>query len=196
MSAPRPSEADVEALCALLVDWLDDRSGDTPRETARRILASDWLAARDAEHEREVAALRSEQDEARRVYADLHEEWGREVDHCEAAHARAEAAERVLADRDAAIKALRAGIWELGELIHGDEGVEHVEGCQGEPTCFACILDSLRALLSRDDASGAHDYLSTACLHGRHDECRRVCKFCPAECRDACHDAAGAGGGA
>lgn len=46
--------------------------------------------------------------------------------------ARAESAE-------AAHEALRAGIWALGESIHGDEG---------EPTCFACILADLRALLA------------------------------------------------
>lgn len=27
-----------------------------------------------------------------------------------------------------------------------------------------------------------HEYVSTACLHGLHDECRRTCKFCPAAC--------------
>jgi hypothetical protein len=32
-----------------------------------------------------------------------------------------------------------------------------------------------------------HDYLSTACLHGEHQHCRLVCKFCPAECRCECH---------
>jgi hypothetical protein len=33
----------------------------------------------------------------------------------------------------------------------------------------------------------AHDYLSTACLHGLHDRCRLVCKFCAAACRCGCH---------
>lgn len=33
---------------------------------------------------------------------------------------------------------------------------------------------------------GLHDYLSTACLHGNHAECRVVCKFCSAECRCDC----------
>lgn len=27
-----------------------------------------------------------------------------------------------------------------------------------------------------------HSYLSTACLHGEHGRCRRVCKFCGARC--------------
>jgi hypothetical protein len=44
-----------------------------------------------------------------------------------------------------------------------------------------------------------HSYLSTACLHGRHDYCAAVvgsqgpklpatCKFCEAECICACHE--------
>lgn len=32
-----------------------------------------------------------------------------------------------------------------------------------------------------------HDYLSTACHHELHEECRRTCKFCPAECQCSCH---------
>lgn len=34
-----------------------------------------------------------------------------------------------------------------------------------------------------------HGYVSTACYHALHDQCRRVCKFCPAECGCECHDA-------
>lgn len=30
-------------------------------------------------------------------------------------------------------------------------------------------------------------YLSTACQHGEHKTCRKVCKFCPEKCRCACH---------
>lgn len=30
-------------------------------------------------------------------------------------------------------------------------------------------------------------YLSTYCLHDRHDDCRLVCKVCEAPCRCACH---------
>lgn len=33
-----------------------------------------------------------------------------------------------------------------------------------------------------------HLYVSTACTHERHDECRRVCKFCPATCLCTCHE--------
>ncbi len=44
-----------------------------------------------------------------------------------------------------------------------------------------------------------HDYLSTACLHGRHDYCAcdvgivgakkpNTCKWCDARCRCTCHD--------
>jgi len=32
-----------------------------------------------------------------------------------------------------------------------------------------------------------HIYTSTACAHGRCDECRKTCKFCPATCRCECH---------
>lgn len=36
-------------------------------------------------------------------------------------------------------------------------------------------------------AEGTHHYLSTACYHGHHNQCRQTCKFCPAECRCTCH---------
>ncbi len=32
-----------------------------------------------------------------------------------------------------------------------------------------------------------HDYLSTACFHGLHEQCRKQCKFCDVECRCDCH---------
>lgn len=32
-----------------------------------------------------------------------------------------------------------------------------------------------------------HDYLSTACAHVRHGDCRIACKFCGNCCRCACH---------
>lgn len=67
----------------------------------------------------------------------------------EGQQARAESAEAAHEAEKAAHERLRAGIWALGESIHGDEGVEHVEGCEGEPTCFACILAELRALLAQ-----------------------------------------------
>lgn len=34
-----------------------------------------------------------------------------------------------------------------------------------------------------------HDYLSTACEHELHAECRKTCKFCGNACGCACHDA-------
>lgn len=33
-----------------------------------------------------------------------------------------------------------------------------------------------------------HDYLSTACHHKRHDQCRKTCKFCEVECCCECHE--------
>lgn len=34
-----------------------------------------------------------------------------------------------------------------------------------------------------------HIYVSTACLHGLHDKCRLICKYCnsPCECADCDH---------
>lgn len=32
-----------------------------------------------------------------------------------------------------------------------------------------------------------HRYYSTACHHGKHEECRQHCKFCEDNCRCACH---------
>jgi hypothetical protein len=36
-----------------------------------------------------------------------------------------------------------------------------------------------------------HDYLSTACYHELHHACRKVCKFCDADCRCGCHGGGG-----
>jgi hypothetical protein len=33
----------------------------------------------------------------------------------------------------------------------------------------------------------SHDYLSTACFHGLHGECRKRCKFCDVACKCPCH---------
>jgi hypothetical protein len=32
-----------------------------------------------------------------------------------------------------------------------------------------------------------HGYLSTACIHDQHDNCRLVCKFCHTVCLCKCH---------
>lgn len=34
---------------------------------------------------------------------------------------------------------------------------------------------------------GEHAYVSTACQHQLHQQCRRTCKFCPADCGCMCH---------
>lgn len=31
-----------------------------------------------------------------------------------------------------------------------------------------------------------HHYISTACQHGKHQECRKLCKFCGAKCACGC----------
>lgn len=43
------------------------------------------------------------------------------------------------------------------------------------------------AELSGMDDLPPHRYLSTACHHGKHSECRKECKFCAAVCGCACH---------
>lgn len=32
-----------------------------------------------------------------------------------------------------------------------------------------------------------HVYVSTACVHEKHEECRKACKFCGGACRCSCH---------
>lgn len=49
---------------------------------------------------------------------------------------------------------------------------------------IAAAVPLVRAAIGHD---GSHWYVSTACQHGRHGECRLVCKFCPAPCRDPWH---------
>lgn len=69
-----------------------------------------------------------------------------------------------------------------------------IRGVQGEfypirPDVFAATYEPV---------GGGHDYLSTACLHGKHGYCSQArgihgnkipaqCKFCPAPCRCDCH---------
>lgn len=38
------------------------------------------------------------------------------------------------------------------------------------------------------DDEGRHLYLSTYCLHDRHEDCRQVCKVCTEPCICSCHD--------
>lgn len=38
-----------------------------------------------------------------------------------------------------------------------------------------------------DAATGEHIYLSTGCLHDRHDRCRPQCEHCPQTCLCRCH---------
>lgn len=147
MSAPRPSEADVEAVVEVIVshqriptyrgnsqrcvgcDHLRDETdgANSPRHArhvAEQILASDWLAARDAEHEREVAALR----ERKETY---HEQWM--------------LTERDLGDVRGEIKALADG-W------HAVAG----EDRDIESRTLRIVAATLHhALLPRDDAAGA-----------------------------------------
>lgn len=35
---------------------------------------------------------------------------------------------------------------------------------------------------------GSHRYLSTACIHNKHDVCRETCKYCGNHCVCNCHD--------
>lgn len=75
----------------------------------------------------------------------LSQRIGVEVARAEAAEARAAAADRV-------IEQVRARIAGLADTIHGDDGWEHNAGCEGEPTSYACILDTLRSLLGGGEA--------------------------------------------
>jgi hypothetical protein len=52
------------------------------------------------------------------------------------------------------------------------------------PEEFVAKLRELQAGLRREMP---HEYLSTACYHLVHDECRRTCKFCRTVCRCPCH---------
>ena len=127
-SEPRPSEADVEALANVFEQHFTPRR--QAEHLARAVLASDWLAARDAEHEREVAALR--------------EAFNREYDWRRETRARAEAAERALADLRAAIKAIRRALDdELANLADDGARLSH------------SVVRRIEALLPRDDAAGA-----------------------------------------
>lgn len=42
-------------------------------------------------------------------------------------------------------------------------------------------------MTSPNPAPTEHVYLSTACVHDRHVQCRQTCKFCMALCQCSCH---------
>ena len=66
----------------------------------------------------------------------------------------------------------------------------------GNPVCPRCGRwygpGDRHACMEPADGEGEHRYLSTACLHGLHDRCRKVCKFCgqPCVCDECRHTTA------
>jgi len=58
---------------------------------------------------------------------------------------------QALAEQQAEIRRLRDGIEALADTIDGDDGVAHNYGCEGEPTCLACIVADLRLIASGSD---------------------------------------------
>ena len=48
-------------------------------------------------------------------------------------------------------------------------------------------MRALERMPMSDASTCGHFYVSTACQHYRHNECRRVCKFCPSMCLCPCH---------
>ncbi len=89
----------------------------------------------------------------------------------------------------------QTGIERYGTALHPHNGRDALRDLYEE------LLDGVmyvRQLIAERDNPGRHDYLSTACLHDRHDHCKAtvgttgpkkpgVCKFCEAPCRCACH---------
>lgn len=171
MSASRPSEADVEAIVEVIVghqriptyrgnaqrcvgcDHLRDET-DGPnsprhaRHVAEQIIASDWLAALDTEHEREVAALRAEVDDANEHAIECERIGVKALEDRILVELERDEARRALADLRGEIKAL-ADEWEAidGEPATGrDLAVMTVWNRAGR---------QVRALLPRDDAAGA-----------------------------------------
>lgn len=64
--------------------------------------------------------------------------------------------------------------------------------------CANCIVrrasrlndvEAVRAVIAFSHGARAHIYLSTACHHGIHSECRQQCKFCGTTCACPCHRA-------
>lgn len=48
------------------------------------------------------------------------------------------------------------------------------------------VTDPIKVTVTDPD-TGDHMYLSTACLHVKHTQCRRRCKFCEVACVCICH---------
>jgi len=70
---------------------------------------------------------------------------------------RHEATVAALTEARAELSRLRGvveAVQECADMIEGDSGVAHNYGCEGEPTCLACIVDSLRYLLAPVSSSG------------------------------------------
>lgn len=66
----------------------------------------------------------------------------------------------------------------LGPCVHGEKRKDF----EPDPN-YPLVLDENLNQVSKN----VHGYLSTACWHGAHERCRRVCKFCQAPCRCSCH---------
>lgn len=129
MSTPGPTEADVEALAKALYEQIEwggcegaawHRTGSGIRanwtQAAERILASDWLAARDTEHQREVNPCSRcgrtkvynprPHDDIVVCEPCMHQMWQEDVDDW---RDRADEARRELADLRAKVAALHGG---------------------------------------------------------------------------------------
>lgn len=139
-AAPRPSEADMEhdEWCICSTEFRA-KHGDAHT----RICSQQWgdltrlLAARDAEHERQVTALRKDRDAAVSAWQSACSRADLWIDRAEAAERDRDEARRDLAD-------LRAGVEATAALLHAS-------GWNQGPVAAR----DLRALLPRDDAAGA-----------------------------------------
>jgi hypothetical protein len=88
----------------------------------------------------------------------------------------------------------REGTWWVA-TVHDDDGggatqVRHLDDLA------AAVAEMLELRRDKGDkpmadylplAQRVH-YLSTACIHAHHDECKNTCKFCDRDCRCPCHE--------
>lgn len=100
--------------------------------------------------------------------------------------------------------------WKLDDFIGATCGICHARPSTRTATdehkvryliCDDCETERLRARGDLDPGAGDfepppdsatpahHVYLSTACHHGKHAECRQKCKFCGTTCACPCHRA-------
>lgn len=150
-----------------------------PRLPWKALAKMEWRICRDAcdEVDRSHEFNRRQHQEIR----DLHK-----------ALARSRATRRRLHEARATVRRMQAVVDAVYAYVEDDH--RYLE--DGEEGAYADLLRAVRTLFESESTTASappaasaapHEYRSTACLHEKHDACRKACKFCEQPCDCDCH---------